>query len=397
MSKGEERFSLLPVVMAAITVGVFAAVFAWEIFSFRRSVISWAVRDLETRTELAAANLKEALGAADFARLHEAGEICREQGLRLEVYSHAHGEGLIYDSLRTGEEEGERLYATHAAGDGEVRLGLSLGRVMAPFRHALVGFILAVFVGGAAVLFILLFTYRQHVRMRELARLERFRREFTADISHEIKTPLTGILGAVDLLMDDPAKEVREKLLGMVKKESVRLNALAQDVLSLSRLEQANVVLHKERVDLAALLKEAAERFRERAASVQMVIRVEARECFAYVDAQLMTRAIANLVENAIRYSKSSDLVLRVGASGNRVRLCVEDHGIGIAAEEAPRIFERFHRADSSRAAATGGAGLGLAIVRSIVQAHDGRVELERLSPSGCRFVLTFGVGRGEA
>lgn len=390
MAREGERFNFLPGVVAAIGFIVFAAIFACEMGAFRQAVIGWAARDLETRTELAAANLGDAIRAADFSRIHSAGEVCRGQGLRLTIYSRANGLGLIYDSLQPGEEEVESLYKVQAAGSGEVRLGLPLEQVLAPFRRAQVGFCLAGLMGGAAVLLVLLFTYRQHVRMRELARLEKFRREFVADISHEIKTPLTGILGAVELLMDDPPKEVREKLLGMVKKESTRLNALAQDVVSLARLEHEGAMIHREEVDLAAVLNEVAERFRVKALAAGMDMRVEGASQKVKVDFELMARAVSNLVENAIRYSKSKDVILRVERVGARVRICVEDHGIGIAKEQAARVFERFHRVDWARAADLGGAGLGLAIVRSIAQAHGGSATLENAQPAGCRFVITL-------
>ena len=389
MSKDEVRFSLLPGLVAAVGFAAFAAVFIVELYTFHWSVINWAERDLEARTKLTAVNLEEVLGAADWSELHEAGETLREQGLRLTVYRGGGEGGLVYDSLGLDQDEEDYLYAEAESVGRQVRLGLPRARVLVPFRKALMGFGWAALMGGAAVLLILFLTYRQHVRVRELAKVEKFRREFIADISHEIKTPLTGILGAVELLMDEPGKEARQKLLGMVKKESVRLNGLAQDVLGLARLEERGV-LHFEEVDVAEIVREAAERFRGRAAEVGMEIRVEAGECVEKVDAQMVARAVANLVENAIRYSKSADVVLGVERTDEGVKVSVEDHGIGIGKEEARRIFERFYRADMSRTAATGGSGLGLAIVRGIARAHGGWAKVERLVPHGCRFIMVL-------
>ena len=389
MSKDEVRFSLLPGLVAAVGFAAFAVVFIVELYTFHRSVIDWSERDLETRTKLTAVNLEEVLGAADWSELHEAGETLREQGLRLTVYRGGGEGGLVYDSLGLDQDEEDYLYAEAESVGHQVRLGLPRARVLAPFRKALMGFGWAALMGGAAVLLILFLTYRQHVRVKELAKVEKFRREFIADISHEIKTPLTGILGAVELLMDEPPKEARQKLLGMVKKESVRLNGLAQDVLGLARLEERGV-LHFEEVDVAEIVREAAERFRGRAAEVGMEIRFEAGECVEKVDAQMVARAVANLVENAIRYSKSADVVLGVERTDEGVKVSVEDHGIGIGKEEARRIFERFYRADMSRTAATGGSGLGLAIVRGIARAHGGWAKVERLEPHGCRFIMVL-------
>lgn len=388
MSQEGVRFNILPGLVAAVGFVAFAAVFIVELHTFHGAVIDWAERDLEARTKLAAVNLGEVLLAADWTALHEAGETFREQGLRLMVYCGEEG-GLTYDAFGTGEDREDYLYAEAESAGHQVRLGLSRAQVLAPFRRALVGFGWAALMGGAAVLLILFLTYRQHVRVKELAKVEKFRREFIADVSHEIKTPLTGILGAVELLMDDPGKEARQKLLGMVKKESVRLNGLAQDVLGLARLEERGA-LHFESVDVGEIVREAAERFRGRAAEVGMEMRVEAESCVEKVDAQMVSRAVANLVENAIRYSKSADVVLGMKRTDEGVEVSVEDHGVGIGKEEARRIFERFYRADTSRAAATGGSGLGLAIVRGVARAHGGWAKVERLEPHGCRFVMVL-------
>ena len=386
----EGRFNFLPPTLAAIGLVAFAVVFGIEMESFRRAVVGWATRDLATRTELAAANLREALSAGDFRRIHAFGESCREQDLRLTIFNRPGG-GLIYDSVRPDEDPPDCLYETRAAGECDVRLGLLLDRVLAPFRRARVGFLLAGLLGGACVLLVLLFTYRQHVRMRALARLEKFRREFIADVSHEIKTPLTGILGAVDLLTDDPPAAVRQKLVGMVKKESVRLNDLAQNVLSLARLEREGFALNRTEVNLADLVNETVERLQTRANAANVVLFASVSGAPTVLcDVQLIVRALSNLIENAIRYSQSKDVAVSARCADGAAELTVEDHGIGIAPEHAARVFERFYRVDSARAAETGGAGLGLAIVRSIAHLHGGEVSLESAHPTGCRFILRF-------
>lgn len=386
MSEG--RFNFLPPTLAAIGLVVFAVVFAIEMESFRRAVIGWATRDLATRTELAAANLREPLSSGDFRRIHAFGENFRAQGRRLTIFNHEGG-GLIYDSVRPDEKPPDCLYETRTVGECDVRLGLPLDRVLAPFRRARVGFLLAGLLGGACVLLVLLFTYRQHVRMRALARLEKFRREFIADVSHEIKTPLTGILGAVDLLTDDPPAAVRRRLVAMVRKESVRLNGLAQDVLSLARLEREGFALNRTMVNLTELANETVARFRTRAGAANVALSSSAsNELMAFCDPQLLSLALSNLIENAIRYSQSKDVVVSVRKADGAAELTVEDHGIGIPPEHAARVFERFYRVDPARTAETGGAGLGLAIVRSIARLHGGDATLESSRPSGCRFTI---------
>lgn len=390
--------------VAAALVGA-VSVFISETRSFRDAVAEWARRDLESRTELAAANLREPLETGDFRRIHEFGDICSDDGVRLTVFS-APG-GVVFDSVRDPSAHAPSIYATHSCGEFRVRLGLPADRVLAPYRRARFGFILAAIAGGAGVMLVLLFTVRQRMRMRALAqerdaqrrlvdemkKVEAFRRDFIADVSHEIKTPLTGIIGAADLLSSgDAPDDMRGRLLEMVKTESERLNALAQGILSLSRLERdgESGVVDKRETDISGIVRDAVERLRPLAYGKGIEISVDAPpDCVAVCDGSLVESAVANLVANAIRHSGSKDVSVAVAAAGDTVRISVEDHGAGIPPEERERVFERFHRVDSARSADTGGAGLGLAIVRRIAKLHGGDVVLEPAVPTGCRFVLS--------
>ncbi len=247
---------------------------------------------------------------------------------------------------------------------------------MRPFRHALIGIALAALVGIAGVVLFFFVTYRQRMRIRELTRVERFRREFIADVSHEIKTPLTGILGAVDLL------EGNSPLVPLIRKESVRLNALVQSILDLARLEREGNVLNCTETDLAELVRETAARHACAVATTG--------PCILRVDAQLVAQAVENLVVNAVRHSGTTEIRVSLECTDREARIVVEDHGIGIPPAESERVFERFHRVDPMRAAETGGAGLGLAIVRRIARLHGGDVTLSPVHPHGCRFTLTL-------
>ena len=370
---------------AALGLVALTAAFAAERGAFRKAVAGWAGRDLDVRTQLAATTLREPLATSDFRRIHEFGAECEADGVRLTVFS-GNG-GIFFDSHRRGTDEPKSIYASAPCGEFRVRLGIPESRVLAPFNRAGKGFFLAALAGGAGVLLVFFFSYRQGVRIRELARLEKFRREFIADVSHEIKTPLTGIMGAVDLL-DDCPDEQRGRLLEMVKGESARLNSLAQSVLDLARLERADSAIVRAEADLAELARETVERLSPKAAKAGVSLLLECEGAHPVsCDAALVSQALSNLVENAIRHSGSPDIVVKVNGS----RLVVEDHGRGIPAEHAKRVFERFHRVDSSRAAETGGAGLGLAIVRQIAHLHGGEVTLEGVAPHGCRFVLALG------
>jgi len=245
-----------------------------------------------------------------------------------------------------------------------------------PFLGALAVVVLAGLVGVAALGVVFFVLYRQRVRIRELAKTERFRRDFIADVSHEIKTPLTGILGAVDMLESD------SPLVPLIKKESVRLNGLVQSILDLARLEREGDVLNLGEVDLADLVRDVASRY-------PCVCRAES-PCVAVCDAQLVSQAVSNLVSNAVRHSGSDDISVSLERSGDNALIVVEDHGAGIPPKEAERVFERFHRVDPARAAETGGAGLGLAIVRRIARLHGGDVTLAAAKPHGCRFTLSI-------
>ncbi len=396
----------LPPALVAVALAGAVAVFVSETRSFRDAVSSWAARDLAARTELAAANLREPLATGDFRAIHEFGAACSADGVRLTVFSGPGG--VVFDSVDRRLPEQESMYATRQCGDFRVRLGLPAERVLAPYRRARLGFLLAAVVGGAGVMLVVLFTVRQRARLRELARerdaqrrlveemrkVEAFRRDFIVDVSHEIKTPLTGIIGAVDLLAGGVLPgDAQAKLLGMIKTDSERLNALAQGILSLARLERGDAgdVLSRTRVDLSSLVDAITERLAPQATMKGVSLVVHATDpCEVECDAQLIESALSNLVMNAIRHSGSDSVWISVSREPDKACVVVEDHGVGIAEEHREKVFERFHRVDGSRSAETGGAGLGLAIVRRIAQLHGGDVTLEPATPSGCRFIFTL-------
>ena len=383
-------------VAAAVGLVVLTVMFARELQGFRRAIVGWAERDLRARTELAAETLSVPLVSSDFRRIHAFGNECKRAGIRLTVLS-ANG-GTFFDTRRKGEAVPLSLSADQSCGEFVVRLALPLSRVLEPVERARRGLVLAGCLGGFAVLIVFFFTFRQRVRIRELARVERFRREFVADVSHEIKTPLTGILGAVDLMEEEVARESKAdtllpRLLGLVKTESKRLNGLVQSILDLARLERDGEVPEVAEADVCALVAEVMDRLRPLAAEKGVQLRqlsVETDVVKAQVDARLVSQAVANLVTNAVRHSGSPEVTVAVRTFVRGFEIVVEDQGIGIPPEHRGRIFERFHRVDESRSAEGGGAGLGLAIVRSIARRHGGEARFEPVQPHGSRFVLSF-------
>ena len=378
------RFSVVATVVAAAAFAAVIAAFAAQVVSFGRDVERWARRDLKTQAELTAAGLAAPLRTQDFRRLREVAAALELKGLVLRVRSP--GGGVLYDGGR-GEP---MLEESAAAGEHSVAVAIRRKQVFEPFRRAVALFALAALVGALGMFVVFFALYRQRVRIRELARLERYRREFVADVSHEIKTPLTGILGAAEMIgaADDSA---RPRLAAMIAKESKRLNALVQQILDLARLDREGAAPERARTDLAGLVRDVLEERRAEAESrgVELVFRGNG-EVFADCDATLVAEAVSNLVGNAVRHSGSPKVEVACAATAHGAEIAVEDHGVGIPPEHIERVFERFYRVDPARAAESGGAGLGLAIVRRIARLHGGDVRLEPVSPHGCRFVFSL-------
>ena len=378
------RFSVVATVIAAAAFAAVIAAFAAQVVSFGRDVERWARRDLKTQAELTAAGLAAPLRTQDFRRLREVAAALELKGLVLRVRSP--GGGVLYDGGR-GEP---MLEESAAAGEHSVAVAIRREQVFEPFRRAVALFALAALVGALGMFVVFFALYRQRVRIRELARLERYRREFVADVSHEIKTPLTGIIGAAEMIgeADDSS---RPRLAAMIAKESKRLNALVQQILDLARLDREGAAPERARTDLVGLVREVLEDRRAEAESrgVELVFRGNG-EVFADCDAILVAEAVSNLVGNAVSHSGSPKVEVACAATAHGAEIAVEDHGVGIPPEHVERVFERFYRVDPARAAESGGAGLGLAIVRRIARLHGGDVRLEPVSPHGCRFVFSL-------
>ena len=369
----------MPAALAAVAFLGALAVFGWLLNCFWIDIGTWARRDLRSQAELAADSLREPLASQNFRALTGLHTSLEAKGLILRVRS-ANG-GWIFH----GGYKGATVEEYVPCGEYSVGVAIREEQVYAPFYEALVGFVLAALVGVLGMFVVFFILYRQRVRIRELAKLEKFRREFIADVSHEIKTPLTGILGAVDML---EGMEVEKKggggqwgvLLSLIRKESKRLNGLVQSILDLARLEREGDVLDVAGFDLEEMLKELAAKYGVRYDGS------DKSENLVVGDAALILQAVSNLVENAKRHSGTDDIALSLTWLDGWAHVIVEDHGVGIPPEHAARIFERFHRVDPARAAETGGAGLGLAIVRRIARLHGGEVALTSAKPRGCRF-----------
>jgi two-component system, OmpR family, sensor histidine kinase SenX3 len=230
--------------------------------------------------------------------------------------------------------------------------------------------------------------------LSESYRLDRVRRDFVANVSHELKTPVAAIralaeTAATAMQSDDHVTAVR--FVERLGTESARLAGLVTDLLDLSRVE-AGGELFWSMVDLDALLVEAADRGRVVGEVKEIEIVVHETDIHVEADASQLAMAVKNLVDNAVRYSEGGKVELAADQIGDLVRITVADQGLGIPSDELSRIFERFYRVDKGRSRATGGTGLGLAIVRHVVENHGGQVAVESELGVGSTFTITLPV-----
>ncbi len=229
-----------------------------------------------------------------------------------------------------------------------------------------------------------------------LRRLENLRRDFVANVSHELKTPITAIKGAVETLQGGAVNNPQDsrQFLGIASRQIDRLNAIIEDLLALSRLERdaeaAEIDCAQENLQpiLASALQSCATIAEMREVQVSLFC---AEELTACVNAPLLEQAIINLVDNAIKYSDAESVVTVEGwQDDDQLKIKVQDRGQGIPEEHLPRLFERFYRVDAARSRAIGGTGLGLAIVKHIVQAHNGEVTVHSTLGEGTVFTISL-------
>ena len=226
-----------------------------------------------------------------------------------------------------------------------------------------------------------------------LRQLESIRRDFVANASHELKTPVTSIKGFAETLLslDDLGPDAR-RFVEIIDRQADQLAALIDDLLDITRLEyaQRREDLDMEEVSISSVIEGAIEFCRHEAGHQSVTIEANVPEDLAAaVEPQLLQRAISNLLDNAIKYGGDGKTV-RVSATvdGSHVIISVQDEGPGIAAEHLPRIFERFYRVDKARSRKLGGTGLGLSIVKHVAQAHGGDVSVESTVGAGSVFTI---------
>ncbi len=228
----------------------------------------------------------------------------------------------------------------------------------------------------------------------ELRKLEQIRRDFVANVSHELRTPMTNIKGYSETLLDGALEDskVARDFVQIIKNDADRLTQLIDDLLQLAKIESGTEKFDKRLHDLKAIIenviRDLVPQARKRNVTIQNLI---ASPIYAFVDNRAMTQVFVNLLDNAIKYNHDGGSVaVSADAQDDRVTVSVTDTGMGIPAEDLPRVFERFYRVDKAHSRKIGGTGLGLSIVKHIIQIHGGEINVQSEVNHGTTFQVTL-------
>jgi len=230
----------------------------------------------------------------------------------------------------------------------------------------------------------------------QLMQLDRLKTQFLDNVSHELRTPLTHIKGFVDNMLDGVGGRISEKqkdYLLRVEENCDRLIRLINDVLDLSRIESGKMTLQLEALQILPILEESVEGMQSEASQKAIRVSIDCPpDVVALVDTDKMNQILTNLLDNAVKYTGNGGRI-RVGVtvpSEKEIQVCIEDTGVGIPDTDVNLIFDRFHRANDSKSGPAGGIGLGLPIVKNLVELHGGRIWAESEIDKGSRFYLTL-------
>ena len=229
----------------------------------------------------------------------------------------------------------------------------------------------------------------------ELKKLEQVRRDFVANVSHELKTPITSIKGFSETLLDGAMddREALRQFLNIILQESERLQTLIQDLLDLSKIEQQGFNLSVEKVNVITIINEVITIVNRKAEekNISILFEKDMEPIIIEADPYRLKQIFINIVSNALAYTTNNGSVaIKVTNDSSKVYIDIEDTGIGIEQSEIPRIFERFYRVDRARSRNSGGTGLGLAIVKHLVEAHKGLVTVQSEVGKGSVFRFEF-------
>lgn len=246
-------------------------------------------------------------------------------------------------------------------------------------------------------------TVRLRETLEEISAEDRMRREFVANVSHELRTPLTTVRTYAETLLEggaDTDAETSARFLRVIMGETDRMARLVEDLMTLSRLDSDRIQLDRHELDVTDVVTEVAERFAERCRRKKIDLRVTAAPDLPPVtaDRDRLEQVLTNLLGNAVDFTPEGGTI-SIGAErvGEKVAVSVRDSGVGIPAEDLPRIFDRFFRVERGRSREFGGTGLGLSIARDLVEAHGGRIAIESETGDGTEVRFTLPVRADDA
>lgn len=232
--------------------------------------------------------------------------------------------------------------------------------------------------------------------IQHLKKMEKYRKEFIGNVSHELKTPVFNIQGYILTLLDggldDP--NINELFLKRTEKSIDRMISIIEDLEAISKLEAGEMKLNREDTDLLKLIEDVFEMHEIRAKEKKISLRLGdgfSQKVNVNIDKERMHQVFSNLIVNSINYGqKKGETVVNVYDMDNKVLVEIKDNGIGISKKHQPRIFERFYRVDKSRSREQGGTGLGLSIVKHIIEAHGQTINVSSEQGKGTSFTFTL-------
>lgn len=235
----------------------------------------------------------------------------------------------------------------------------------------------------------------------ELKRYRSSRREFFANISHELRTPITYLEGYANVIENKLYKTEEEKIqyLQIIQQEAKRMSSLVNDLFELSKLEEGKLPLHFEEIDLIEVCENAVMKTRMKAKEkgLELGFTRLPKLPTVYADGMRMEQILMNLIENAIRYTNQGSISISISSNSAKITITIKDTGIGIPGEDIPYLFERFYRVEKSRSREHGGTGLGLAIVKQLVELQNGEIQVKSEIGKGTCFIMTFPIYRGSS
>ncbi|PID69912.1 MAG: two-component sensor histidine kinase [Flavobacteriales bacterium] len=233
-------------------------------------------------------------------------------------------------------------------------------------------------------------------KMDVLIERDNYRKEFMGNVSHELKTPLFTVQGYLLTLADGAIedKSVRKNYINRALKGVDRLMEIVEDLNTISKLEEGNLVLKKEKWNIVSLLKVVMSGLELKAKKRDIILQFDKTyplPIFVVIDKKRIQQVCVNLIENAIKYNKNGGVVeVGIRRLEDKIIVQVKDEGEGIPDENLPRIFERFYRIDTARARSQGGSGLGLTIVKHILEAHNEKITVASEPKKGTTFSFTL-------